>query len=222
METEKFEYLTNAFHELKSPLTTITLATGIIKDRSLSEFDYDNYIVMIINECDRMKRLICNAIDSLRNNYFDIDINQKCNINKILERVVQSEKIEEIELILKAKRHYIIGNNDYIESAFRELIENSRKYRRECPLKLKINTYNQDNNIVIAFSDNGIGIEESVIGSVFDNACHFDYKSNNNQRDTGCGLFFLKRNIQRLNGDITVESKRGRGSKFSITLPIIV
>lgn len=224
MKTEKFEYVTNAFHELKSPLTTIMLAAEIIKEHHINDDEKDVYATMIINECLRMKNLVCTTINSLENNYFDVDLNQKCDINEILERVAESENVDDIGLLLMASRHNVRGNIGYLESAFRELIENSRKFRSEFPLKINIDTYNDKDKIIIRFSDNGIGMENDVMASVFGKGFHsnFEDKISENQQNTGLGLFFTKRNIQRINGAITVESKKNRGSVFTITLPLIV
>jgi len=219
METEKFEYVTNAFHELKSPLTTITLAAEIIKKQNISDNEKEEYTTMIINECIRMKNIVCSTINSLENNYFDVDLNQKCDINKILGRVAESENVDDIGLLLMAPRHHVRGNIEYLESAFRELIENSRKFRSELPLEIKIDTYNDKDKIIIRFSDNGIGMENDVMVSIFEKGFHSESE---NQQNTGLGLYFTKINIQRINGAITVESKRGRGTIFKITLPLIV
>lgn len=223
MKDEKYEYVTNAFHELKSPLTTIMLAAEIIKTQNLDDKAKESYLIMILDESLRMKKLITKTINSLKNNYFDVNLNQCCDINEIIENVVKSEGFVEFGLYLMASRHVVRGNVEYIESAFRELIENARKYRSERPLKINITTANDGNRICIRFSDNGIGIADARLKSFFDG--DFCSKSNcevENQSDTGVGLYFLKRNLQRINGTVSVESKEGRGSVFSITLPIIV
>lgn len=223
MEDERFEYVTNAFHELKSPLTTVMLAADIIRTQNIDNEAKESYLTMIINECFRMKNLITKTINSLKDNYFDININQYCDINEILENVVRSVDFNEFGLYMMASRHKVKGNAEYIESAFRELIENARKYRSERPLKINISTSNIGDKIRISFSDNGIGIADVRLKSIFEGVfCGDGTHSDESLSDTGVGLYFLKRNLHRINGTISVESKEGRGSVFSITLPVIV
>lgn len=223
MEDERLEYVTNAFHELKSPLTTIMLAADIIKMQDVDCDLKDMYLNMISGEVIRMKNLINNTINSLKNNYFDIDLNQICDINQILETIVKNENLGGINLYLMASRHIVKGNLEYLESAFRELIENARKYKSERDLRIDIKTINKGDKICISFSDNGIGIEEDKLNLVFEKGYSRNESQDvENQDSTGVGLYFLKRNLQRINGAITIESKEGRGSVFKITLPIIV
>ena len=89
MKDEKYEYVTNAFHELKSPLTTIMLAAEIIKTQNLDDKAKESYLIMILDESLRMKKLITKTINSLKNNYFDVNLNQCCDINEIIENVVK-------------------------------------------------------------------------------------------------------------------------------------
>ena len=220
MEDDRFEYVTNAFHELKNPLTTIGIACDLIKTNKVEGLDCDNYLNIISNECLRMKNTIDDTIKALKHNYFDVDIYQNCDIHEILCRVIRNSGIDNIGVFLMANRHNVKGNNEYIESAFRELFENAVKYKSELPLHLKISTYNKGNKIKISFSDNGIGIEKKHLGQVFENG----FKNNiiDYQYSTGLGLYYLRRNLQRINGTIVVESEVGKGSIFTITLPLII
>jgi len=220
MENDKFEYVTNAFHELKTPLTTIGIACDLIKTKSVENQDYDTYLDIIGNECLKMKNIIDVAIKSLKNNYFDIDISQNCDVHEILCRVIQNSGIENIGTYLMAVRHNVKGNYEYLESAFCELLENAYKYKSELPLRVKITTLNIGNKIKICVSDNGIGIEKGNLCKIFEKG--FREESDENQYNTGLGLFYLKRNLQRINGTIGVESENGNGSSFTITLPLIV
>lgn len=220
MENDKFEYVTNAFHELKNPLTTIGIACDLIKRKSIDYIDCDIYLNVISNECSRMENIINNTINSLKNNYFDVDTNQNCDVHQILCTVIKNSGIDNIGIFLMAKRHGVKGNVEYLESAFREILDNAVKYKSELPLRMKISTFNVEDNIKITFSDNGIGIDKKDQNKIFDKG--FKNETIENQRSTGLGLYYLRRNIQRINGAIMVESENGRGSLFTITLPLII
>lgn len=214
MEIDKFEYVTNTMHELKNPLTTISLACDILKAQCKDNSEKNTYLNVISCECDRMKKIINSSINSLKNNYFDVDTNQNCDIHVILQKVADVAKIDGIGLYLMATHHNVKGNLEYLETAFHELLENSRKHQSDIPLRLRISTFNKGNKIKICFSDNGIGIQKNI-----DEIFEKDYCD---KTDKGLGLYYLKRNMQRINGTVSVESKTGRGTMFTITLPIIV
>ncbi|MCQ2322021.1 MAG: HAMP domain-containing histidine kinase [Bacteroidales bacterium] len=220
MENDRLEYVTNAFHELKNPLTTIGIACDLIRTNEIGEFDCDSYLDIISNECRRMKNIIDDTIKALKHNYFDIDLNQNCDVHEILCSVIRNCRIDNIAVYMMASRYKVKGNYEYIESAFRELFENAIKYKSEQPLHLKINTFNKGDKIHISFSDNGIGIEKKNLEHIFESG--FNHKTSDCQYSTGLGLYYLRRNLQRINGTIMVESELGKGSVFTVTLPLIV
>ena len=73
MENDRLEYVTNAFHELKNPLTTIGIACDLIRTNEVGEFECDSYLDIVSNECRRMKNIIDATIKALKHNYFDVD-----------------------------------------------------------------------------------------------------------------------------------------------------
>ncbi len=208
MENIYFDFVANAFHELKSPLTTIMLVSEIIMKQEFDNISMQRCLSMIYEEAGRMKSIVNNTINSLKNNYFNIDVSQKCDINEILERVVVSEDLGDIDLSLAAEQHFVRGNAEYFESAFREIIENARKYKSERPLRISIETINRGGDICLCFSDNGVGVDK--------------YYYSDNQQSTGVGLYLLRKKLLQLNGSVTAERRDGGGSVFKITLPIIV
>jgi len=218
------EFVSNVTHELKTPLTSIYLfVESILLGRVKSEKDKKDYLQIILQETDRLKRLINNVLDfakiekgKLKYHFEDTDISD-----------ILFSAIKEIDYWIKEngfllstdieKELYAIVDRDALKQAIMNLLSNAIKYsndRKEIHIGLHGIAY----QIHIVIEDKGIGIPEKYIDKVFEKYFRIDYKNKHTSSGTGLGLTMVKNIVEAHKGEIKVESKTGRGSKFTIIL----
>jgi signal transduction histidine kinase len=122
----------------------------------------------------------------------------------------------EISINLKSNKSIIRGNVGKFQQVVMNLLSNSKDALENVPnAKITIETQNQDNYFILNFSDNGKGIDENILDKIF--VPFFTTKSLG--KGTGLGLSYAYGIVTSAGGDITAESSKGTGTRFTITLP---
>jgi signal transduction histidine kinase len=117
---------------------------------------------------------------------------------------------------IKIKRK-ISSDAAILRMVFRNLIGNTIKYQKENGKNpfLQISASEDEEATLIVFEDNGIGIDDSVGNSIFD----MFIRGTSESKGSGLGLYMVRTGLDKINGSISVESKLGKGSRFTITIP---
>lgn len=223
----KNDFISNMTHELKTPITSINLACETINDPS---FDFNktsvtNYLKVISDENKRLKTLVNNVLDSsfadsgkLSLKLETIDIVEliehvKNRFSVILERAEGS-----ITLEATIDNNIIVADRFHLSNAIFNLIDNGIKYTETHPyISIKVE---RDQTLRIHITDRGIGIGKAEQKHIFDK---FHRVSTGNVHDVkgfGLGLSYVKRVAEMHKGNINVQSELGKGSTFSIELPL--
>lgn len=218
------EFVSNVTHELKTPLTSIYLfVESILLGRVKSEKDKKDYLKIILQETDRLKRLINNVLDfakiekgKLKYHFEETDISD-----------IMFSAIKEIDYWIKEsgfllatdieKEIFAIVDRDALKQAIINLLSNAIKYsneRKEIHARIR----SIESQIHIVIEDKGMGIPEKYLDKVFEKYFRIDYKDKHTTSGTGLGLTMVKNIIDAHKGEIKVESKLGYGSKFTIIL----
>lgn len=226
-QSVKYQYINNIIHDYKTPITTINLICQTINDVDINSLNNVKYYVDIINqECLRLNIMAENILNTLRLKTLKIDKYECVDIHKVL---VDSIGVMDfyiknyngvIKNSLKAENHIVKGNYYFIFSAFANIVNNAIKYSKDSP-DITIETINIEKSIIISFMDKGIGIEKNKLKKVFHKSYRISSLDVNVNEGSGLGLYFIKKNIKQLNGNIIVESDFGKGSVFKIILPVI-
>jgi PAS domain S-box-containing protein len=147
---------------------------------------------------------------------------EKLDIKSLVKEVQSQMKYEltKNDCTLKlGKLHDCTGDRDQLNQVFSNLISNAIKYKKSGqPGKIKIYSKKQNGNICYYVQDNGIGIREDNLQTIFE-LFYRESPENKHIAGDGLGLSIVKRIIQRHNGSITVQSKLNQGSTFIIELP---
>lgn len=220
----KNEFIDNMTHELKTPISTISLACEALLDKEITSKDSKENYVKIIN--DENKRLggqvekVLSIAKTEKKNY-EIDFD-KLDIHKIINDSIKINqfKIEKREgkilQNLKAVNSIISGNHDHLLNVFNNLIENANKYSLDIP-HIEISTENKNDKLFVIVSDRGIGIRKSNLDKIFDKFYREPQGNIHNVKGFGLGLSYVRNIVVKHNATIKVESQLNKGTKFEIS-----
>jgi two-component system phosphate regulon sensor histidine kinase PhoR len=143
-------------------------------------------------------------------------------IGEVLKNIsVQIENKEgQLKLELMADRFIVLGDKMHLTNAFRNLVDNALKYSGEHPV-LTVRTRNADHRLIVVVSDNGIGIEGKNHRKVFDKLFRVSTGNVHDVKGFGLGLAYTKKVVEMHHGTIGLESEKGKGSTFTISLQYV-
>ena len=221
----KSDFINNISHEFKTPIATINLALDAILSSNNSLNDkFTSYLGMIREENSRMLSQVENIlrISQLEksSNPFDME---EIDIHDVIEDAVDHVKLiieskkGSIKLSLNAKKSNINGNKNHLENIIINILDNAVKYSTENP-QIIVTSNNNNENIVICFEDNGIGMDKNTQKMIFEKFYREQNGDIHNIKGHGLGLSYVKKIIDFHNGTISLDSKKGNGTKFYISL----
>jgi PAS domain S-box-containing protein len=217
-QLEQFAYV--ASHDLQEPLRKISFYSDYLKQRYRGALPEEAMMFFenLMNASERMKVLIQDILSysTVRKAVFEnVDLNNA--MNEVLQDLEISirEKDAEIEV---SYLPLIEGNERQLKQLFENLISNSLKYSKEGvrPL-ITVAAEQKDEQVILSFTDNGIGFEENYINKMF--SIFQRLHTRDKFAGTGIGLAICKKIVDLHGGEISARSKAGEGSVFTITLP---
>ncbi len=219
------EFSANVTHELKTPLTSILGYSQLISSGIAKPEDMANFAGIIENNAQKLLTLIEDImqISALEEGAVtDIaQVNLKSVIGEILRDLEPVISKKGIEVNCSAEDVTIEANYKNMGDMCRNLISNAIKYNKP-EGRIDITLLQKDDTAVLKVSDTGIGIAENHIQKVFQRFYVVDKSRNKNISSTGLGLSIVKHIVTQMKGDITLESKLGEGSTFTVILPLKV
>jgi two-component system phosphate regulon sensor histidine kinase PhoR len=228
MSEIKNDFINNMTHEFKTPLATISLAVDALRNQKVIDDKAKmNYFSGIIKEENkRMNKHVETILQAALMDRQEVQLNkQPINVHAIIKLVLEnytlqlSEKNGKVELQLNAKNDLIEGDEVHFRNLISNLIDNAVKYSRE-DLLLKITTHSTSKNMVIRFEDNGIGMSKETVRKIFEKFYRAHTGNLHNVKGFGLGLSYVKTIIDAHHGKIKVESIQGKGSTFTLELPL--
>ena len=227
LDSVKKDLIANVSHELKTPVTTIkgfieTLKDGAIEDRKNAE----RFLDIVLKHIDRLDMIIDDLLTLAKleqTGGSGIELEEQ-PIRPILESVVEDFEIKarhkKIDIIIKCDEE-LTGriNRHLLEQAIANLIDNAIKYSDK-KTTIEIGAYKQDNELKIYIDDNGFGISEEHIPRLFERFYRIDKARSREEGGTGLGLAIVKHLVNVLGGTVIVNSTPGKGSLFTISLPV--
>ncbi len=224
----KNDFINNMTHELKTPISTISLAVEVLNDPAMSSNGglVSRYLKMINEENKRLGMLVEEVLQSavLDKGAFKLK-EEDVDISILVQEVVgkMDMKIQERKGVVTVKvdpsgNYQFIGDRVHLTNLVYNLIDNAIKYSRENP-EIKIEVLNVVNQIAIRVTDNGIGIAAEHLRKVFDKLYRVPTGNLHDVKGFGLGLNYVKTIVTRHGGTVDVKSDLGKGSTFSIYLP---
>jgi two-component system phosphate regulon sensor histidine kinase PhoR len=130
------------------------------------------------------------------------------------------EKEGEIQLMLNAKNDLISADEVHFSNLISNLIDNAIKYSKD-KLKIIVSTHSTKNNLVVRIEDNGIGMSKESVKRIFEKFYRAHTGNLHNVKGFGLGMSYVKTVIDAHKGKIKVESVLGKGSSFTIDVPLV-
>lgn len=227
----KNDFIDNMTHELKTPISSISLAAQMLKDpvvgKSPSMF---THISKVIN--DETKRLQFLVEKVLQMSMFDrqratLKLKER-DANELISSVINTFglKVEQygghIDSDLKADESNVFVDEMHFTNVIFNLMDNAVKYRnKDLELVLTVKTWNSADKFMVSIADNGIGIKKEDVKKIFDKFYRVHTGNLHDVKGFGLGLAYVKKIIDEHHGTIKVESDLNVGTKFIIALPLI-
>lgn len=223
LESIRSDFVSNVTHELKTPLTSIrgfidTLKAGAIKEEAVA----NRFLDIIDIEAERLYNLIqdillLSEIESKREyEMVPCDINQ-C-VSSVIE-LLSSKANNKVKIIFSPQPFLkpFVCNPDRMKQLLINLLDNAIKYTEEG--SITITCWEKDNYLLLGIKDTGIGIGEEHLSRIFERFYRVDKGRSRKMGGTGLGLSIVKHIVELYNGKISVNSKLGAGTEFTISLP---
>lgn len=223
------DFINNMTHEFKTPITTISISSEVLKDPDVIQKPQKllSYATIIQEEAFRLKNQVERVLQmatadgetfKLKKEKIDIHKIIRENVDKCLLPV--SEKKASIECDFTAKNAFVMGDVLHLSNAFYNLLDNALKYSHQLA-HIKISTKNDKRGITIIFEDNGIGIPKDALNKVFEKFYRIPTGNLHDVKGFGLGLNYVKLVCKAHLGSIALTSKINEGSTFSIFLPCL-
>jgi PAS domain S-box-containing protein len=232
LEERKDDFIKMASHELKTPITSIKgyvqLLLNIYDELNEEKFQASRITVKsslytISKQVSKLTRLVSELLDLSRIESGKLELRKsEFDLGVLVEEVVQDAR-------LTTSKHAVIINNDFegnvyadkdrIAQVLLNLLTNAIKYSPDAD-NIEVYVEGNKKRAIIKVKDHGIGIDKKDQNRIFERFYRVEGKSEQTYPGFGIGLFIASEIIQRHKGTISVESEKGKGAVFTITLPL--
>ncbi|MCF8222910.1 MAG: response regulator [Bacteroidales bacterium] len=223
----KSEFLANMSHELRTPLNSILALTGVLTDQAKDKLDSDEYkylevvqrnganLLKLINEILDLSKIESGKVDLLPRK-----IALKPMISSVCESVAPLAKEKGIKIIRKTEEKLpgIVTDESRLQQVLTNIINNAVKFTEKG--EVTVSALQKSEQIIIRVEDTGIGIPEESLKYIFDEFRQLDGSTARKFGGTGLGLAIVKKLVDMLGGKISVQSKPGEGTVFTLIFPL--
>jgi len=222
-EQKRRRFVSDASHELKTPLASIKLLTDSILQNDMDLETIREFVGDIGNEAERLNRMTAKLLSLTKvdgQEAVDSEIIYMSptvsRVTRMLTPLAQQANIS-IELSLDGDCPILILEDDLYQVVF-NLMENGIKYNQPGG-KLTVRLFQQEDNAVLTVQDTGMGIPEESLGHIFERFYRVDKARSRASGGSGLGLAIVRAIIQRNRGKILVQSTVGEGTTFTVIFP---
>ncbi len=227
LRARQAEFVGNAAHELKTPLTSIRGFSELLADDDFSDPEASRHCAAVIEkEAERMDRLVASLLELARLDRADL----RKNIERMpiaVSRALASACDELVPRAQKKQQHVdvhietsarLLANQDLFGQILRNLIDNAIKYT-PAGGTITLACAENDGQIEITVADNGIGIPQDALPRIFDRFYRVDKARDRATGGNGIGLSLVQFLVKLFDGTIAVESEVGKGTRFLLRFP---
>ncbi len=228
----KNDFINNMTHELKTPISSISLASQMLNDPNLakSETMLSHLGGVISSESKRLRFLVEKVLQmSMFDKQKAIYNRKDVDINEMLETIAKTFQLRvehtdgHIITCIEAVDSTVNVDEMHFQNVIFNLMDNAVKYSKpDRPLELFVQTWNPDEkHVSVMVKDNGLGIKKENLNKIFDKFYRVHTGNVHNVKGFGLGLAYVKKIVDVHGGTIKTESEYGKGTSFTITIPIV-
>jgi two-component system, OmpR family, phosphate regulon sensor histidine kinase PhoR len=227
LSTVRNDFVNNMTHELKTPLSTLTLSTDALSSPGILQQPerFKTYLEIIKSETERLKGQLDKVLQlaSLTPKKKSIQW-EWIDVHEVIEKAFQIYQLKakdregSVEMSLLATQHWIKADRVHIANIIYNLLDNAIKYTDQAP-SIKVRTMDKRGSIIIQIEDNGVGITLRQQRLIFDKFYRVPTGDVHDVKGFGLGLFYVKTMLKAQKGKIFVKSELGKGSVFTLQLP---
>ncbi|MFA9390420.1 MAG: sensor histidine kinase [Prolixibacteraceae bacterium] len=221
----KSEFVSNVSHEIRTPLALISMYTEtLLMKRVKTEEKKEEYLTVIHKETERLTGMVnrilnFSKMEKNKRSYHFSDVNMNELITDLTADYQPHFKAEQVncQLVLDESIGLISADREAVTEALINLMENAVKYGKEPAKQIVIRTKNADQKIRIEVEDNGIGMAQKHLKFIFDKFYRITQGNlAHKAKGSGIGLNIVKQIMTQHNGKVSVKSKEGEGSCFTL------
>ena len=227
----KNDFINNMTHELKTPIASISLAAQMLNDDSVPKSDkmMKHLIGVVTDETKRLRFLVekvlqMSMFDRKRSSFKK----KHLDLNEMVETIANSFTLRvehtggKIYVDVEAVDSGIYVDEVHFQNVIFNLMDNAVKYRKpDQPIDIYLKTWNDDNHLYLSVRDTGIGMKKENLKKIFEKFYRVHTGNVHDVKGFGLGLAYVKRVVDLHDGEIKVDSEYGKGTCFTIKLPVI-
>jgi len=223
----KTDFINNMTHELKTPISTISLASQLLADPNIpiENKNIEHLSRLLLDESKRLSAHVEKVLHIAVFEKNSLRLRLKIiNVHELIEQAINNFSIQlknkngKVYTHLEATTPLVEADEAHLTNIIINLLDNAIKYSDKDPV-ITITTMNNDHGIVVSVKDNGMGISKENLNKIFDQFYRVPTGNVHNVKGFGLGLSYVKKMVEAHHGKIWVESTIGEGSTFSIYLP---
>lgn len=225
LNDEKTKLLSILSHDLKSPLNSITMVLNMLTSYELPEAQKTRLTQELLNTTRNTSEMLVNLLSWSSNQLKGLKcVTEKLNLSLMVQNVLQVQDIiasqKQIKIEVKIDDNiFLLADSNMMELTLRNLVNNAIKFTPPLGhISISANL-DDENNCIIVFRDNGIGMSQELLDTLFKMDIHSTYGTNN-EKGIGLGLVLCKEFTELQGGSIWVHSQLGSGSIFYLKMPL--
>jgi two-component system phosphate regulon sensor histidine kinase PhoR len=225
LERVRKDFVANVSHELRTPLAAIRGYAETLLDGALEDHVNNRRFVEIIEaQATRLTNIASDllTISELESNNaarVPKPISIRSALESALRTVESGARLRGVRLLCeKLDDAQVLGNELQLEQVFVNLLDNAVKFNR-LNGEVHVEAHSSDETVQIAISDTGIGIPSEDLPRVFERFYRVDKARSREMGGTGLGLSIVKHVMEQMGGTVTVDSRLGEGSRFTLAMP---
>lgn len=222
MEYLRKDFVSSVSHEFKTPIASIQGFARLLKTKGLTPEEFNEYTDVIISESDRLAKLSSNLLrlSRLENQAIpepDTEFSLDEQIRKTILLLESDWSRKNLELDIDMQGVMYLGNEEMLQQVWINLISNAIKFSHDGGI-LWVRLAKEAGFAKIEIRDNGAGISKDALPRIFEKFYQGD--PSHSKQGNGLGLAIVKQILQSCGGEISVESEIGKGTRFTVRLPL--
>jgi two-component system, OmpR family, phosphate regulon sensor histidine kinase PhoR len=228
LERTRSDFVTTASHELRTPLTAVygSVRTLLERQESLEEPQRRRLLRVIAQESEHLAQIVDQLLVAAQIDRGQLSLSEtECNVGELCSSVVEAAETRkpdsiELDLVVPAHARPLRCDPPRLKQVLVNLVENAIKYSPEGG-RIEVRVSDFADRVRIDVLDQGLGIPPSEQGRIFEKFYRLDADMTRGVGGSGLGLYISREIVEQMGGVLSVRSRRGSGSTFTVTLPRI-